>query len=308
METIRIMLACNEAYAMPMTIAAHSALAKIDADRPVEIHIIEDGVTPESRARSERSLRGAHPLVNVVWRKADLTDMTGVNYRHYSAASLIRILMPRLFDETVQKVLYIDSDVVVTGNVATLFDMDLSGKAIWAVQDGADEEFQNRLGKKFPWMNAPADARYFNSGVLMVNLAEWRKSNVTERVMEFLQLHDEQLSFPDQDALNAVALGNWGRLPPSWNLQPIFYNWKTASRLNEPGLIHYTCCKPWDADYTWSGKLQYHKAYLASGWDSGPSAWLKVLRLYSGQVLLQSRDRAIRLTRRALGLPPASPA
>jgi lipopolysaccharide biosynthesis glycosyltransferase len=308
METIRIMVACNEAYAMPMTIAAHSALSHIDPDRPVEIHIIEDGVTPESRARSQRSLQRAHPLVTVVWRKADLTDMSGVNYRHYSAASLIRILMPRLFDETVQKVLYIDSDVVVTGNVGTLFDMDLTGKAIWAVQDGADEEFENRIGKKFPWMNAPVDARYFNSGVLMVNLVEWRRSEFTERVLDFLQKHDEELSFPDQDALNAIALGDWGRLPSSWNQQPIFFNWKTSWRLNEPGLIHYTCCKPWDSDYTWSGKRQYHKAYLASGWDNGPTAWSKVLRLYSRQVFLQSKERAIRLTRRALGLRPVSPA
>lgn len=307
METIRAMLACNEAYAMPMTVAAHSALSHVDPDRLIEIHIIEDGIQSETRARAERCLQSAHPRASVIWRKADLADMSGVNYRHYSAASLVRILMPRIFDKTVQKVLYIDCDVVVTGNIAALFDMDLSGNAIWAVQDGADEEFENRIGKKFPWMDAPADARYFNSGVLLVNLAEWRQSAITERVLAFLDEHDEELSFPDQDALNAIALGEWGRLPPHWNLQPLLLNRKNSWKLNEPGIIHYTCCKPWDSDYTWSGRLKYHKAYIASGWDSGAVARLKASRLFARQAFLQCKRKAIRVLRSFFGLNPSAP-
>ena len=77
-----------------------------------------------------------------------------------------------------------------------------------------------------------------------MNLREWRRQSITDRTIELLQIHHEKLSFPDQDALNLVARGHWGRLPSRWNKQVIRLGQPESAPANEPGILHYSSFKP----------------------------------------------------------------
>ncbi|WP_265501103.1 glycosyltransferase family 8 protein [Paracoccus beibuensis] len=284
MKTLHVMMCANDAYAMPLTVAAHSLLFHAGHDVAVEVHVISDGISADNKARAERSLASSHPHAKVVWREIDTSQFDGINFRHYSIVTLFRLLLPQLFPPQVDRVLYIDCDIVVERDISELWDIDLGDKAVWAVQNGTDDDLENYVLKKFPEITAPADGRYFNAGVMLVNMAEWRRQDVSARTRDFLQCHSERLGFPDQDALNAVLAGHWGHLHPRWNKQILRMGQPEAADIGDPGILHYTSRKPWTRDYIQRAKWAWHRAYLRSGWQGRAAACLTTARLYGTQL------------------------
>jgi lipopolysaccharide biosynthesis glycosyltransferase len=285
MRKIHILLGADDAYAMPLTVAAHSALYHLDRNVSPEVHIVDGGISKENRDRIKACLSAAHPQAVIAWRNPGFEQFSEVNVRHYSKASMSRLLMPSLFPATVERVLYLDSDIVVEDDVSVLWSIPLGQQAVWAVQDAGDDDFDKGLRKKFPDLDAAPGARYFNSGVLLVNLPHWRAQNITERVIQFLKAHSDRLSYPDQDALNAVICGDWGRLPPRWNKQIIRIGCPESAALDDSGILHYSTYKPWEAAYTWKARIPFHKAFLRSGWKPGPRSWLAVAVLLARQLV-----------------------
>lgn len=301
MKTLHVLMCANDGYAMPLTVAAHSLMHHADPQARVELHVVTDGFSADNAARAERVLQAAHPGGRIVWHLRDETAFGGINLGRYSVAALFRLLLPELFPPEVDRVLYLDCDVVVERDVSELWDIDLGDRAIWAVQNGTDDDFVNYVHRKFPWIEAGPEARYFNSGVIMVNMAEWRRQQVSDRTLDFLQRHSDRLGFPDQDALNAVLAGHWGRLHPRWNKQILRMGQPEAARPDDPGILHYTTRKPWTPEYTQRAKWAWHRAFLRSGWEEGAAGWLRTARRFGAQTwhhnLRRVRGRVARLTR-----------
>lgn len=294
MPKVHILFAANDAFAMPMAIAAHSALYHLDVACDVEVHILDEDISEDNRRRAQFVLSEVHPRATVCWRKADLRDFSSVNVRHYSKSSMARLLVSHLFDQTVERVLYLDSDLIVNDDLSQLWDLDLGEQAIWAVQDGDDEDFETFVRKKFPKIQATSNARYFNAGVLLINLSEWRSRKVSERALDFVRENHDLLSFPDQDTLNAIAGGDWGRLEARWNKQITRIGRPESCPIDWPGILHYTSYKPWHSDYSWPAGVKFHRAYLRSGWEGFSKALLRVLSLQAQQMYHKNRNRISR--------------
>jgi hypothetical protein len=91
---------------------------------------------------------------------------------------------------------------------------------------------------------------YFNSGVLVLNIREWKAQKITEKAIDFIRRHPEQIHWVDQDALNAVLIGNWQRLHGRFNVQHAHVPRDLPSRrmadfLKDKVVVHYTYRKPW---------------------------------------------------------------
>ena len=243
-KKIHLIFAANDAYAMPLAVAAHSALYFLSKDYEVEIKVFDGGISPKNRLHIENLLKKARPDLALIWYELDRDFLSSVNVGRYSKASLARLMAPNTFDDTVERVLYLDSDLVVEKDISELWEMDISGPAAWGVQNGPDEEFDTSIRKKFFPSRPSNQERYMNSGVLLFNIPEWKKLNLTDRILTFLQCHQD-LSFPDQDALNATLYGKWGRLPREWNKQTIRIGQPEAVPLSQVGITHYTSHKPW---------------------------------------------------------------
>ncbi len=288
---IHILLAANNNYAMPLTVAAHSALRHINRNCPVSLNIVDDGLSETNRRRAASILERAHPRVKIVWHQVDLTKMAHVETRSFSQATFIRLFASELFGDDVDRVLYIDSDVVVESDVSALWDIDLGDKAVWAMQDGDDEDSRTLFEGVRPEGGLPPDAKYFNAGVLLINLPEWRRKRVGERAIELLLTRQPTLRFLDQDALNAITLGDWGRLPARWNKQ--MGRWKKAGTapMSERGILHFTADKPWKPTYYHKHSRIFHFAYLRSGWEPTVEALRTVARLIAAQFVTRNKIR-----------------
>jgi lipopolysaccharide biosynthesis glycosyltransferase len=88
--------------------------------------------------------------------------------------------------------------------------------------------------------------RFFNSGVLYIDVAKWNNENIGHRALGYIRQNPDLCTLPDEHALNAILDGNIAQLSPVWNMRPP-PRWRRG-KLNivQPVIIHYTGDdKPW---------------------------------------------------------------
>jgi len=163
---------------------------------------------------------------------------------YLSLASYYRLFFAQLVPQSLQKLLYIDVDTLVVGDLRELYQADLQGHVIGAVKEG---EMPPR-----PELGISNMDDYFNAGVLLIDLPKWREQDITKRA-SYLAVHypEKVREYADQDALNMVFCGDWQRLSSRFNLMKAYIPHDLPKRefvrfLADKILIHYNGpLKPW---------------------------------------------------------------
>jgi len=153
-----------------------------------------------------------------------------------------RLMIDKLLGPDVQRVLYLDCDMLVRDGIEKLFDVDMGGKPIAAVRDtmgafitGGRDLKANRD------IFDPADA-YFNAGMVLIDVAQWREADIIGRLEQALTDGVMARIYYDQDFLNLVFANNWQQLPWRWNT----IDARHAHEGLDPAILHYTGeAKPW---------------------------------------------------------------
>lgn len=165
---------------------------------------------------------------------------------HVSIAAYYRLLAPILLPDSVDKVLYLDCDMIINKSLNDLYNINVENYALGAV---LDEDFQNQ--DKYDRLQYDYEKGYFNSGMLLMNLDYWRKNNVMVRCLDYIDKNSDKILFHDQDTLNVVLQDEKKLLSITYNFQTGFvytrYNFskelfsqicKTIK--NIPVILHYT--------------------------------------------------------------------
>lgn len=230
------------------------------------IHVITAGLSPTTIEGLDDLIEGQYHNELQVHELSGQTAglFPGYVNSHISQAANYRLFVANILPETIDKVLYLDCDLIVEGDLKTLLDFPLDDNAIGAVEDmwsGKDDNYK-RLGY-------PRQYGYFNSGVMMISLSHWREHNLSERFVDFYNAHPNLL-FVDQDILNGVLHGKWQHLPLAWNIQDGFLRRKCRVRkemmpevvdaCKHPMIIHFTGSrKPWNYDCLSPFRDEYFK-------------------------------------------------
>lgn len=240
-----LVFACDGGYAMQLATALRSLAEAGRAGWPLDIHILADGFSPALRRQVAESLPpGAATLA---WIEVDPGRFGEFwTMRHVSRMTFARLLIPALFPETVEKVLYLDADILVLDDLGPLWEMDLQDAVLGAVLDAFDPELKRDPAAH---RGVPRVADYFNAGVLLIDLVRWRQDGIAGRALDYLRQHP-QSPFSDQDALNVACDGRWHPLPARWNFQGHRSHRITDIAPGErPGIVHFVSgVKPWKAD------------------------------------------------------------
>jgi len=248
--------------------------------------IIHDGIPFDQRADLERCAPGQR------FEWLEITDSRLLNIegrRHVSRAAYHRLAIPDLAPADVSKVLYLDADVVVIGDIRELWMQELGDCMIGGVYDvGVDSEaFAKYFGLP------PERLAYFNSGILLLDLSRIRQGSEFSQVVDLLETRFEELDQIDQDALNIVFWGQWKHFDTLWNVQrrmlmqegrPCFAEKSEMANGRRPKIIHFTeVNKHWSIDgyhpYIWK---YYHYLKRTPYWDAvnkiGETNFTKSLR------------------------------
>lgn len=146
-------------------------------------------VSETDREQLEKVLKSKNPnsKVSIIKLGKEFNDWTTSSENKLNSYTPFAFL--RLFSDKVElpnKVIYLDSDIMLNGDIKELFDIDISGYELGVVKD--------RYGRFF------ISPKYFNSGVLLMNMENIKKSNLLEKVRNICAT--KKMKFPDQTALN----------------------------------------------------------------------------------------------------------
>ncbi|HEY7564607.1 MAG TPA: glycosyltransferase, partial [Acidimicrobiia bacterium] len=189
---------------------------------------------------------------------------------------------PDIIPDSVDRIVYLDSDVVVRRCISELYAADMTGTVALAVQDmvaGYVSAAPWGLANWFEAGRGPADLN-FNGGVIVMDLEAWRREGIGRQAIDYVQ-SERFWRMVDQEGINAVAGSRIGDVDPRWNQQAVIFEDQFALFLpypkrvieqvrNDPWIVHFTGeAKPWahPSDHPWAGEW-YHYLELTAfrGW------------------------------------------
>lgn len=142
-----------------------------------------------------------------------------------------RLLVPELLPQTLDRVLYLDADIAIIDTLDELYAADLANYPVAAVEDGNANVL--RIEKE---RQGIAFESYFNAGVMLMNLQQWRNEDIASQAFAFIAANPQKLPQLDQSALNAILRGRNRLVEQTWNFFKA-HEIETLSRL--PRVIHF---------------------------------------------------------------------
>jgi len=246
-EKINIVFATDRNYIQHLCAALVSLLVN-NRELSFTIYIISSGMTRKNHRDIDKITKGYTCQIRHITVSDDLFVRLATDHPMYPKGIYYRLLIPSLIDE--KKLLYLDSDIIVTGSIKDLYEQELGDAYVCAIEDpGFDRHRQ---------LGMDASSRYFNSGMMLINLSRWKQTDLQKKVIDFIENNRESIWFPDQCGLNSIINGQWKKVPLKFNQQSsIFsdgfdekFDCFSPEELREartnPVIIHYTGgSKPW---------------------------------------------------------------
>lgn len=174
-------------------------------------------------------------------------DMPLVFENQFSIEIYYRIFIPWLLPEMVGRALWLDSDIIISGDISEFYNLDLNEHCIAACEDGRYINAKAR-GQDNERLGLESGHRYFNSGVLLMNLNRIRSNFSQEKVCALAGRIRQRLVYPDQDILNCLYQNSV--LYADYHLfncgADRLHLLSDEEKSNIRILHYYGRCKPWD--------------------------------------------------------------
>ena len=240
-----------------------TSVAKTNPDLHVCYHILTDAINPEDEQRFRTFVSQSNSTVIIYYIDNSFLLKLGAS-AHYSTAAYYRLLIPILLSGTVERVLYLDADISCLNRIEHLAQIDLQAKVAAAVSD------VSRVVEEKTRELALTEKRYFNSGVMLIDVARWIDEKITEKTLAKLSDNIGKFSLIDQDALNLVLNGKWVELDAIWNVIYDLGQMKHALPA-EAIFLHYTgAVKPWKITGRHFLSHHYREFEASSLWAGSP--------------------------------------
>lgn len=259
---MNILVTLNETYVEPLKVMLWSLFF----NNPGEtfcVYLMHSSISEQKIAELETFISGKKQRLSVICVQ-DGWFVEAPIVMHYSKEMYYRLLAYQVLPKELDKVLYLDPDILVINSIKELYDTDLNGYLYAAsYHDNAPVKGINMLRLKAYEMEA-----YFNSGVLLMNLPRQREEVSEKEIYEFIAKHKGRLLLPDQDVLNALYGGEIKKISEiRYNYDARHYQYYKLLSNGETDIdyiMRYTSIlhfcgkkKPWQKDY--SGK--FHALY-----------------------------------------------
>jgi lipopolysaccharide biosynthesis glycosyltransferase len=177
----------------------------------INIHLIFENLTENNQDIINKLVNRYYSTIE--FHRIVTDKLEHVKFRAHnplSKAAYYRLLLSSLLPN-LDKVLYLDIDMIVLGSIKPLFDLEIESYALAAVKDVEDCTDEHRMQ-----LSLPISSLYFCSALMIVNLDFWRQHNSEKKLLQFAN-RKRKVFCHDQDCLNYVFKNSWFELPPKWN-------------------------------------------------------------------------------------------
>lgn len=246
-KEIPIFFTIDNGYAPYISVAIQSIIENASKEYNYKLIVLHQELNEENIQKIS-SLAKENFAIKFVYMKDGLEAITDrienrLRCNYFTLTIYFRLFIPDMFPEY-DKGIYIDSDVVVPGDISKLYNTELEDNLIGACNDVSVIDVPE-LAKYIEEAVGVSRYEYINSGVLLMNLKEMREKKFTERFLNLLNKYHFDTIAPDQDYLNAICNGKILYLDGSWDAMPT----DGKQPLENPNIVHYNLFqKPWCYD------------------------------------------------------------
>lgn len=245
-EVIPIFFTVDDIYIPLLGVCLESIIDHISSENLYVVKILHTNIMEENKNKIMKYQRENFDIefvdlnyyINQVKDKLYTRD-------YYTNTTYFRLFIPNLYPQY-KKALYIDSDIILLDDIAKLYDIDMENNLIAGINDGATQaidvfkEYVEKVVGVRSWK------KYFNAGVLLMNLDELRKYDFQEKFLYILGTNKFKVA-QDQDYLNRICKGRVKIIDNYWDVMPV--NKDAVKDESKIKLIHYNLCdKPWHGD------------------------------------------------------------
>lgn len=248
-DIIPIFFATDDNYVQFLDVAIRSLIHNASKEYKYKIIVLNTGLKEENTSKIKKLENENFEIRfdNISGAIEELKNKLP-NIYHFGLAAYYRLFIETLYPEY-EKIIYLDCDIVVTGDISKLYFTELENNLI----AGVVEQFILRTTEFSTYTKEAVGVEaknYINSGIMIMNLKEFRKFKIQEKFTYLINKYNFDVIDPDQAYLNFLCKGKIKYLDISWNLTPI-----ENLDCKEPNIVHYALYKkPWQYDDVFLGE------------------------------------------------------
>lgn len=276
MKQERINVVCNlddgySAYCGTML----TSLFENNSNLEIVVYLVTDYISEKNKHLFSQLVEKYKQTIFYI--EVDKSFFTGLPYggkfSNISLATYYRLLIPQVLPKNIGKVLYLDCDIIISGDIRNLWGYNLEGYSIAALEDRPDI-----AGEAVKRLCYPESDSYFNSGVLLMNLQRLNQNEFTQKALSYMNQYRDRILFHDQDVLNALLHDDKKFFSLEYNMMecflmkdpiiPMRYKEQLSKVIYRPIIIHYTgAVKPWHVECQHPYKSKYEYYHNISPWS-----------------------------------------
>lgn len=234
MSRLNVLYQFNEKY---VPYAGISMVSLLENNREIEeivIYVLTEKVSQESIEKLKRQIEVYKRQICFIDTKELVDKMKSLGIPEYrgSYATNMKMFAADYMPDEIERLVYIDSDTIICGDVSSLMTMDMQGKPIAMALDSLGDKHKQLIGLQ-------KEDMYFNAGIILFDIKKWKAEKCTERLQEHVKNVRAHYMSPDQDLLNIVFRNNILKLNIAFNLQPIHFVYEYSLYSKFFGQLNY---------------------------------------------------------------------
>ena len=284
---MNIVYASDDNFAEIMGISMISLFESNKDCGEITVFILDDGISDDNR--SKLLSIGEKYMRNIIFRPIpDINKLAGVEIHtssRWSLSAFSRLFLEKIMDEDIERVIYLDCDMLIYDSLEELYNTDLDGNFCGGVLDCISRYHKKNIGLK-------CEDNYINSGMMVISLTEWRKNNLCGKFERFINSYGGDLPYVDQGVINGTIGRNIKILDLRYNCYTAVYDFSYSDLMiyrkpsgfysmkeiedakSNPAIVHFTTSflslRPWieGCGHPYEGEWLRFKAM--SPWSDTP--------------------------------------
>lgn len=269
---IAVLFCSNRAYCEPMAAAIASLLTNNPGYSFRIFAVISDDAVEEKDRILATVRKFSHAVISCKSHDCAALREFPTNER-ITQDAYIRLFLADILDPDIDRVIYLDCDLIVRGDIGELWRAPLGDHLLAAATD----PFSDNLAA----LGLTEKDTYYNSGVLLIDVRRWKAEGITDKLVRYIREHAPILRYHDQDAINAALRGRICALPLKWNFSPRHADAgpeicgvsraEFREARSRPAIVHFTGLKPWSSECHY--RHLYYRYHALTPWaaDEGRS-------------------------------------
>lgn len=214
-----VVYASDDGFAEILNVSLVSLYENNKDMEEIIVYVLDSGITDENKQKLLS--------VSKLYKRNDIAFISGKNISEKlemdiavdrgSLSQYARLFVSSALSIDLNRVLYLDCDIIINQSIKELWNIDLQGKTIGALMDAFSKYYRTNIGLQ-------KNDIMFNSGVMLIDLEKWREQSVENRLLRFIASKNGRIQQGDQGALNHVLSHDTYCFEPRFNSVTIFYD------------------------------------------------------------------------------------